>query len=227
MQSQETLPEEIRRGSYVFVLSIYETLESLPRQSVLIRDIESHADRFLSFVARHSIASDKGQSIKDIVSELKGMRALLGVMRDTNALEPGSARSLIERCAAVDLAFSELNPVVISRPLEQRPITSRPKVLSPQKIPAANIPMIRQEPPEEDAGGTPEKSDSVKSDVSLRQKAILEVLKRRDKTTVGELGLLFSGKVSKKTLQRDLIDLVSRRMIGREGDRRWTTYYLV
>lgn len=61
---------------------------------------------------------------------------------------------------------------------------------------------------------------------SLRQKAILEVLKRREKATVGDLGLLFSGRVSKKTLQRDLQDLVARRVIQRKGDRRWAVYFL-
>lgn len=62
--------------------------------------------------------------------------------------------------------------------------------------------------------------------LSLRQKAIMEVLKRRDKVTVGDLGMLFSGRVSKKTLQRDLQDLVSRKVIQRKGDRRWAVYYI-
>ncbi|MBI4134776.1 MAG: DeoR family transcriptional regulator [Candidatus Sungbacteria bacterium] len=52
------------------------------------------------------------------------------------------------------------------------------------------------------------------------------MLRRRPRVTVGELGALFSGRVSKKTLQRDLQDLSDRDVVKRTGERRWTAYSL-
>ena len=226
MKSKETLPEELRRGSYVFVLSIYDILERLPGESVLVKDIESHANWFLTLAARYPVSQNKGQTLKDIIGELKGIRALLGVLRDSNVLERQPARSLLEKCAAIDFAFSELEePESLIAISSQRDTPQRPV----QKASSGNVSSRKK-----DRGGIdiqkavmPQDLLPTMEEVSLRQKAILEVLKRRDKTTVGELGLLFSGKVSKKTLQRDLVDLVERKVIGRDGDHRWTTYFLV
>lgn len=69
-------------------------------------------------------------------------------------------------------------------------------------------------------------SHGERRDMSLRQTAILEVLKRRNRVTVGELGALFSGRVSKKTLQRDLQDLADRSIVKRTGEKRWAVYSL-
>ncbi len=52
-------------------------------------------------------------------------------------------------------------------------------------------------------------------------------MKRNDKKArLGDLHTLF-GDVSSKTIQRDLFDLVSRNILRKEGEKRWTTYFLV
>ncbi|OGZ97018.1 MAG: hypothetical protein A2847_02780 [Candidatus Sungbacteria bacterium RIFCSPHIGHO2_01_FULL_50_25] len=67
---------------------------------------------------------------------------------------------------------------------------------------------------------------SGKGPVSERQKTIIGHLQKGDKKAkLGDIHALFSG-VSSKTIQRDLQDLVSRKMLGREGEKRWTTYFL-
>lgn len=230
MRQSETLSEDLRRSAYVFVLSIYETFERLPIQSELIRDIESHANRFLSLTAVYPVSIDKRQLVRDISAELKSLRALLGVSRDISLLERGPAHELLEKCGAVDLAFEELlePEASLEAPLlEAVPQERLPKMQEPlrSRVPAeVKAPAVASVAPIE-TGDTGVKKEKP-GEISLRQKAILEVLKRRDKTTVGELGVLFSGRVSKKTLQRDLQDLVEQKIVHREGDRRWTSYFL-
>jgi len=63
--------------------------------------------------------------------------------------------------------------------------------------------------------------------VSNRQKAIIGHMKRTDKKArLGDIHALF-GDVSSKTIQRDLSDLVLRNILRKEGEKRWTTYFLI
>lgn len=65
-----------------------------------------------------------------------------------------------------------------------------------------------------------------KGPVSERQRTIIShIQKEGKKAKLGDIHALFSG-VSSKTIQRDLQDLVSRKVLGREGEKRWTTYFL-
>lgn len=62
--------------------------------------------------------------------------------------------------------------------------------------------------------------------VNERQKTIMDHMKRTDKKArLGDIHALF-GDVSSKTIQRDLFDLVSRNILRKEGEKRWTTYFL-
>ena len=62
-------------------------------------------------------------------------------------------------------------------------------------------------------------------EVNERQNTIIEYLKHKKQAKVGDLQDIFKN-ISSKTIQRDLQDLVARNILSRDGDKRWTTYYL-
>ena len=64
-----------------------------------------------------------------------------------------------------------------------------------------------------------------KKEINERQKTILEYLKQKQQARVGDLQNIFKN-ISAKTIQRDLQDLVVRNVLSKDGDKRWTTYYL-
>lgn len=65
------------------------------------------------------------------------------------------------------------------------------------------------------------------SGLTERQQTIIVHLRKGErKARLGDLHAIF-GNVSSKTIQRDLQDLVSRNVLRREGNKRWTTYFLV
>jgi len=72
---------------------------------------------------------------------------------------------------------------------------------------------------------TPRKSPVIKERKNGRREAILKLLKERKKVTVRDLAEVIPG-VSEKTLQRELISLVKSGVLRREGERRWSTYFL-
>lgn len=58
-----------------------------------------------------------------------------------------------------------------------------------------------------------------------RKQRLMSIIKDREKVTVGELSVLFS-EYSEKTIQRDLLEMVERGILRKEGDKRWRTYLL-
>lgn len=57
-----------------------------------------------------------------------------------------------------------------------------------------------------------------------RKQKILSYIKEKDWVSVGELARFFQGKISEKTVQRDLIGLAAEGLLLKEGDKRWRKY---
>jgi DNA-binding HxlR family transcriptional regulator len=58
-----------------------------------------------------------------------------------------------------------------------------------------------------------------------RKSKILETIRKKKKVTVGDLSGLFT-EISEKTIQRDLLEMVDKGILRKEGDKRWRTYIL-
>lgn len=61
--------------------------------------------------------------------------------------------------------------------------------------------------------------------INERQKAIIGHLKQSKEAKISDFFKFFSD-ISSKTIQRDLQDLVSKNLLVKEGEKRWTTYSL-
>lgn len=61
-------------------------------------------------------------------------------------------------------------------------------------------------------------------DLNSRQKKIIEVLRQREKTQVSDLKQIFTN-ISKRTLRRDLEDLLNRNLVQRAGE--WNKIFYV
>lgn len=69
------------------------------------------------------------------------------------------------------------------------------------------------------------KSPAIKERKNGRREVIIKLLKERKKVTVRDVAEVIPN-VSEKTLQRELIALVVEGSLRREGERRWSTYFL-
>lgn len=223
------ISQELKRALYSFVLSLYETFEKANGSSALVSDIYSLGNRILGSAARIGTSDDGRRVIKDMVGDLRALKGLLGVARDIRMAERDLLASMIEESQRIADSISELiihsDEVGVSIGRKQSYENSAGNVSSSSiGIPPINSASFKKAVKE--VVLAPSADENPKPMLSPRQEAIMEVLKRRDKVTVGELGLLFSGRVSKKTLQRDLQEMAERSMIKKNGDRRWTAYSL-
>jgi len=66
---------------------------------------------------------------------------------------------------------------------------------------------------------------AVKDKKDNRKTAILELLKKQSNLTIKDFVKAISG-CSEKTIQRELLDLVDKGIVKKEGERRWSTYSL-
>ncbi|MBI3627187.1 MAG: DeoR family transcriptional regulator [Candidatus Sungbacteria bacterium] len=234
---QGPLPIETRRQVYAFVLSLYETFEALPERGILVQDIESASNRILGYVAKYALAESKSKNLKDIVGEIKGLRALLGIVRDTSVLERYKARITLEACSKLEELFLSLlseaavdekeaeSPPALNMPYDTMRVMIQASPQLPMKTEDAGRPRSEADP----TASSPAVMPSQPSDdryLSARQEAIMEVLRHRPRVSVGDLANLFMSRVSRKTLQRDLQELIEKNIVKKEGDRRWTHYFV-
>ncbi len=66
---------------------------------------------------------------------------------------------------------------------------------------------------------------AVKDKKDSRKTAIIELLKKQSNLTIKDFAKAISG-CSEKTIQRELLDLVDKGIVKKEGERRWSTYSL-
>lgn len=69
------------------------------------------------------------------------------------------------------------------------------------------------------------KNETIRSKVSGRRDTIVAVLKQKPQVSVKDITAVIPG-VSEKTIQRELLALVSEGVLKKEGERRWSTYSL-
>lgn len=62
--------------------------------------------------------------------------------------------------------------------------------------------------------------------IDSRKTRILDIIKQRKEITVGELSGVFT-EYSGKTIQRDLLEMVNKGLLKKQGDKRWRKYMLV
>ena len=63
------------------------------------------------------------------------------------------------------------------------------------------------------------------STTERRKEQIFQIIKDKGQITVGELSSVFA-EYSEKTIQRDLLEMVSKGILTKQGDKRWRTYIL-
>lgn len=71
----------------------------------------------------------------------------------------------------------------------------------------------------------PKEAPQEASTADKRKEKIYKIIKDKGQVTVGELSSVFS-EYSEKTIQRDLVEMVDKGILTKQGDKRWRTYLL-
>lgn len=155
---------------------------------------------------------------------------------DSAILPSGSARTALSRelltlssvlgIARTGGLLSSMNAELIAREahilLQEVAAYEEPRLFLDD---APSLSGIAKKIPQQKQKETPRKAVVDKGHIKDRGEAVLSVIKNKGKVSIKDISMLIRG-VSEKTIQRELMALVTSRMVIKQGERRWSTYSL-
>lgn len=216
---ERTIAQEISMRVLDLSHALYRVTDLLARDEPLRRDIRARADEVFSQVVAYAYGRFTDEEIDRLRIAIEILLGYLAMARSLGRMNPMNffvlereyrelARTLVASAPAI-IIESEKTVEKIERSDEKK--VDR-KMRIKQTTGAPLPPTIGWQQRDGDVNG--------------RQKVILEYLTQSGQAKVSDFYKTFDG-ISSKTIQRDLQDLVTRNLIKKEGDKRWTVYMLV
>ncbi|HEX7724406.1 MAG TPA: DeoR family transcriptional regulator [Candidatus Paceibacterota bacterium] len=188
-----------------------------------------------SFTASSSMPGDKNVVIQSLFSAALETMSLLNVARISNLISDMNHKLLVSE---IDNIVSMLRDRLVQNAQNAGYILSESFFRTPNLFASGFKPDTRsgersdrpqntQNPAQNPAQnkGTARVSAETAAKKNDRQERILAVLKDQSNLTVKDFAKVITD-VSEKTIQRELLDLVQKGVIKREGERRWSRYSL-
>ncbi len=181
-----------------------------------------------SFQAACSIPGDKNSVVQGLFTAALETMSLLNVARISNLISEMNYTLLIREIDhVVDLLRTRLAQnaenagyVLSESFFKTSDIFSspfRPDIRSAVGVNTSSKP---------NEGVPVERSSQVSTKKNTRQEAILALLKSQSGLTIKDFSRVIKD-CSEKTIQRELLDLVEKGLVKKEGERRWSTYSLI
>ncbi len=186
-----------------------------------------------SFMASSSVPGDKNSVIQSLFSAALETVSILNIARISNLISEMNHKLLIREIDQVvgmlkdRLAQNAENAgYILSESFFRTPdlFTSGFKSDSPS-TPASAFPSKGQNSGKNLYKGPSNPIERSTSKKTERQEAILSLLRTQSGLTIKDFSRVIKG-CSEKTIQRELLELVDRGIVKKEGERRWSTYSL-
>jgi hypothetical protein len=178
-------------------------------------------------MASSSVPGDKNSVIQSLFTAALETMSLLNVARISNLVSDMNYKLLIRE---IDHIVGLLRDKLAQNAENAGYVLSESFFKTPDLFSGGGF---KPEPSKGQFGNSknPYKSASNHTDHSSskrteRQEAILSLLKGKPGLTIKDFSRVIKD-CSEKTIQRELLDLVERGLIKKEGERRWSTYSLV
>lgn len=204
-----------QRNVIELTLAVFRVTESVPAHDSVRVLIRSNACTVLDLYARSTaVYADLSRVEADLFAYIGAIRALLAVARElSGGVRPINFDVLDRQYAALlQEARRDRGSAFKERPLADR-----------ERFPTTETATIRSGVSVAKTSAPKDVSFVGHAEINARQERILGVLRERQNLKISDFFGLFQD-VSSKTIQRDLTDLVTRNMIQRSGEKRWTMY---
>lgn len=180
-----------------------------------------------SFTASSSMPGDKNAVIQSLFSAALETMSLLNVARISNLISEMNHRLLVRE---IDNIVSMLKDRLAQNAQNAGYILSESFFRTPSLFSSGFKPDARKDgrgghPKEQGIRNTTQGHADTAAKKNERQDRILEILKGQSNLTVKDFAKVITD-VSEKTIQRELLDLVQKGVIKKEGERRWSRYSL-
>lgn len=206
-------------------LALYLCTNHLSDEVSLKTNIRLSADNLLKDI----LAFNRGQSNLNSTTKLKEdfleIRSLLNISTNCNLINQNNAHILIDEMTKISREIENQKDNFVGDSEFKKSffvVESRHKV---SETVTPSQPEQKPEVKKEDKGHQEAKGQE-NNELEDRASKILQIIKDNDKVTIKDITSRIQG-YSEKTIQRELLRLVSLKIIKKEGERRWSTYSVV
>lgn len=238
---RQRLPKNLEQLLFDLTLALYRVTDFFPRGEILRKHLREKANEIFSQALEYNYASDADASALKIIGRIESIKGYLEIAKSLRIVKPINL-VILEReyVFLADFFSRELEFLAqTSKSAKTDSTETNPEIKPDSEISAVaksdsegvvktplpgKVEKLENNPP-----SWREFSSSGANSILLlneRQEAILEHLKQAERAKVSDFYSFFSN-ISSKTIQRDLQDLVAKNLLKREGEKRWTVYYLM
>lgn len=231
------LSKEFHRKIMELTLALYRVTDFFPQGEVLRRQLREKANEIFASVNEYGSMGNPEEEVREMLGGIRSIIGLLRIARAMNFAKPINFE-ILEREYSWAESFFERETEFLKFEKIVRP----EKKIAPENILSDKpgkketkdfLPIIRKgkNNPVDNGEKSVSMGQTVMSDrearktTNARQKTIIEHLKQHSQVKISDLYSFFNG-ISSKTIQRDLHYLVSKNVLKKEGEKRWTIYSL-
>lgn len=231
------VPKELHQKIFELTLALYRVTDFFPQGEVLRKHLREKANEVLSRIAEYGFSQERERDATAIVARVEAIKGYLKLARSMRWVKPVNLTVLEREYDGVHRSFTqELETLEKKKrheaeeelrtwedfivPLPSETVLERKEPSVLHKVDKKDLPLelaSRDKP----NGGLAQ----ISHDINERQKKILDYIRGASQAKVSDF-FPFFGDISSKTIQRDLQDLVSRDILKKEGEKRWTVYTL-
>ncbi len=219
---ESRISKELSRKVFELTLALYRVTDFFPQGEALRKQLREKANEVFGGVSEYGYTIDTEREAMGILAKIESTRGYLEIARSHRFIRSINITVLIREYEILANFFTrELDGTKHERQGNER------KEEKEHMREEYKRPRTRAQKP-----GIPKiglMGDEIKTSgntlLNDRQKKILSHLKENKEAKISDFYSLFS-EISSKTIQRDLQDLVAKSILKKEGEKRWTTYYL-
>lgn len=233
--SESRTSKEFHRRVFDLTLALYRVSDFFPQGEALRKQLREKANDIFGFITEYGYTAEIERESFFILGKIESLKGYLAIARSMSFVRPINI-SVLEREyeGLADFFRKELERAkTIPEVLEEKKTTQKELEELPtwaefsQKENAHTVPLKQKKNENlntEVRSMTSEHKPS-EGELNNRQKRILERLQEINQAKISDFFAFFDG-ISSKTIQRDLQDLVTKNLLKKDGEKRWTIYTL-
>ncbi len=221
-------PKALQKKIFDLTLALYRVTDFFPRDEALRRQLREKGNEIFSLVGEFNFSRNPVGDLVGVISKLQVMKGYLELAQSLNFVRPINSAILSREYSFFEGFFTakltasiganqdtsgrkeKTTGAQIGQELEELPTWSE---FATEKVVPKSAKVAASE------------VKSLANDLNERQRKILEHLRALKTAKISDFFSVFSD-ISSKTIQRDLQDLVEKKMLNKEGEKRWTIYTL-
>lgn len=207
--------KSVQKQVFELTLALYRVTDFFPRGEVLKKHLREKANEIFGSVTEYGFSESGKKEATAIVAKTEAVKGFLGVAKSMRFVRPINLTVLEREYSALERFFEqevEHTRVIDTDEKEKEELRTWDEFSTENSKKSGEATQANYLTP-------------ISHDLSERQRRIVGHLHEVSQAKISDFYSFF-GEVSSKTIQRDLQDLVSKQVLKKEGDKRWTIYSL-